>query len=122
MDHITAVRVARVLEKLRREKGTALLLISHEPEIVDVVMGNATDVGNSTRIGSSHPSSNGDSDENRRAWEEAKKSADKLGDAKRGGDFGRITPSSAQSQAYEKVKKLTTEIQKLESEKSSAPN
>lgn len=31
--------VAKELERLRREKGTASLLISHEPQIVDVVMG-----------------------------------------------------------------------------------
>lgn len=41
LDYITAVGVAKELERLRREKGTALLLISHEPEIVDVVMGRA---------------------------------------------------------------------------------
>ncbi|KAL9189068.1 hypothetical protein ACHAXT_011558 [Thalassiosira profunda] len=42
LDYATAVGVARELEKLRREKGTALLLISHEPDIVDIVMGKAT--------------------------------------------------------------------------------
>lgn len=44
LDYITAVRVAKVLEQMRREQGTALLLISHEPEIVSVVMGNASSV------------------------------------------------------------------------------
>ena len=42
LDFPTAVGVAKELERLRREKGTALLLISHEPEIVDIVMGKAT--------------------------------------------------------------------------------
>ncbi|KAL7535964.1 hypothetical protein ACHAWF_005324 [Thalassiosira exigua] len=41
LDFETAVSVAKVLGRLRRERGTALLLISHEPEIVDVVMGRA---------------------------------------------------------------------------------
>lgn len=41
LDMITAVGVAKELDRLRREKGTALLLISHEPEVVDVVMGKA---------------------------------------------------------------------------------
>jgi ABC-type multidrug transport system ATPase subunit/ABC-type transporter Mla maintaining outer membrane lipid asymmetry permease subunit MlaE len=41
LDFVTAVGVAKELERIRRERGTALLLISHEPEIVDVVMGNA---------------------------------------------------------------------------------
>lgn len=44
LDIATAVGVATELERLRREKGTALLLISHEPEIVDIVMGKATNV------------------------------------------------------------------------------
>ncbi|ACI64485.1 ABC transporter family protein, partial [Thalassiosira pseudonana CCMP1335] len=35
LDMITAVGVAKELDRLRREKGTALLLISHEPEVVD---------------------------------------------------------------------------------------
>ena len=42
LDFITAVGVAKALERLRREKGTALLLISHEPEIVDFVMGRGS--------------------------------------------------------------------------------
>ncbi|KAL3775681.1 hypothetical protein ACHAWO_004495 [Cyclotella atomus] len=42
LDLITAVGVAKELESLRRDKGTALLLISHEPHVVDVVMGKAT--------------------------------------------------------------------------------
>ena len=42
LDLITAVGVAKELERLRKEKGTALLLISHEPQVVDVVMGKAT--------------------------------------------------------------------------------
>jgi ABC-type transporter Mla maintaining outer membrane lipid asymmetry ATPase subunit MlaF/ABC-type transporter Mla maintaining outer membrane lipid asymmetry permease subunit MlaE len=42
LDLITAVGVAKELERLRRDKGTALLLISHEPHVVDVVMGKAT--------------------------------------------------------------------------------
>jgi len=42
LDHATGAGVARELERLRRERGTALLLISHEPEIVDIVMGEAT--------------------------------------------------------------------------------
>eukprot|EP00986_Skeletonema_menzelii_P018688 scaffold26679_cov171-Skeletonema_menzelii.AAC.4 len=41
LDFSTAVGVAKELERIRRERGTALLLISHEPDIVDVVMGNA---------------------------------------------------------------------------------
>jgi ABC-type transporter Mla maintaining outer membrane lipid asymmetry ATPase subunit MlaF/ABC-type transporter Mla maintaining outer membrane lipid asymmetry permease subunit MlaE len=41
LDFATAVGVAKELERIRRERGTALLLISHEPHIVDVVMGNA---------------------------------------------------------------------------------
>jgi len=41
LDHATGAGVARELERLRRERGTALLLISHEPEIVDIVMGEA---------------------------------------------------------------------------------
>jgi ABC-type transporter Mla maintaining outer membrane lipid asymmetry ATPase subunit MlaF/ABC-type transporter Mla maintaining outer membrane lipid asymmetry permease subunit MlaE len=41
LDFGTAVGVAKELERIRREKGTALLLISHEPDMVDVVMGNA---------------------------------------------------------------------------------
>lgn len=44
LDQATAVGVARELARLRRERGTALLLISHEPEIVDVVMGRATNM------------------------------------------------------------------------------
>lgn len=44
LDIATAVGVAMELERLRKEKGTALLLISHEPEIVDIVMGKATNV------------------------------------------------------------------------------
>ncbi|KAL3806324.1 hypothetical protein ACHAXA_001064 [Cyclostephanos tholiformis] len=44
LDHATGVGVARELQRLRRERGTALLLISHEPEIVDIVMGEATRV------------------------------------------------------------------------------
>ena len=43
LDFTTAVGVAKELERIRRERGTALLLISHEPDIVDVVMGNAVD-------------------------------------------------------------------------------
>ena len=42
LDHATGVGVARELERLRRERGTALLLISHEPELVDIVMGRTT--------------------------------------------------------------------------------
>ncbi|KAL3783704.1 hypothetical protein ACHAW5_005189 [Stephanodiscus triporus] len=42
LDLATGVGVARELDRLRRERGTALLLISHEPEIVDIVMGEAT--------------------------------------------------------------------------------
>ena len=42
LDLITAVGVAKELERLRKDKGTALLLISHEPQVVDVVMGKAT--------------------------------------------------------------------------------
>lgn len=42
LDLTTAVGVAKELERLRKEKGTALLLISHEPDVVDVVMGKAT--------------------------------------------------------------------------------
>ena len=42
LDLVTAVGVAKELEMLRKEKGTALLLISHEPEVVDVVMGKAS--------------------------------------------------------------------------------
>ena len=42
LDHATGVGVARELERLRRERGTALLLISHEPELVDIVMGLTT--------------------------------------------------------------------------------
>ncbi|KAL7470090.1 hypothetical protein ACHAXS_010333 [Conticribra weissflogii] len=42
LDHATAVGVAKELKRVREEKGTALILISHEPEIVDVVMGRAT--------------------------------------------------------------------------------
>lgn len=43
LDFATAVGVAKELERIRRERGTALLLISHEPEIVDIVMGKAVD-------------------------------------------------------------------------------
>jgi len=39
LDYFTAVGVAKALNRLRKERGTALLLISHEPEIVDFVMG-----------------------------------------------------------------------------------
>ena len=39
LDYSTGMGVAKELERLRREKGTALLLISHEPQFVDVVMG-----------------------------------------------------------------------------------
>mmetsp|Transcript_27805 Transcript_27805/g.62790 ORF Transcript_27805/g.62790 Transcript_27805/m.62790 type:complete len:585 (-) Transcript_27805:105-1859(-) len=42
LDFATAVGVAKALERLRREKGTALLLISHEPEIVQFVMGRGS--------------------------------------------------------------------------------
>eukprot|EP00804_Cyclotella_cryptica_P025629 CCRYP_002851-RA/>CCRYP_002851-RA protein AED:0.09 eAED:0.09 QI:193/1/1/1/1/1/2/708/393 len=42
LDLVTAIGVAKELERLRKEKGTALLLISHEPEVVDVVMGKAS--------------------------------------------------------------------------------
>jgi ABC-type nitrate/sulfonate/bicarbonate transport system ATPase subunit/ABC-type transporter Mla maintaining outer membrane lipid asymmetry permease subunit MlaE len=42
LDHATGVGVARELHRIRRERGTALLLISHEPEIVNIVMGEAT--------------------------------------------------------------------------------
>lgn len=55
LDMLTAIGVAKELERLRREKGTALLLISHEPEIVDIVMGKAT-----TSVMNSGHSKNGD--------------------------------------------------------------
>ena len=42
LDFATAVGVAKALDRLRREKGTALLLISHEPEIVQYVMGRGS--------------------------------------------------------------------------------
>ena len=42
LDLITAVGVAKELERLRKDKGTAMVLISHEPHVVDVVMGKAT--------------------------------------------------------------------------------
>ena len=58
LDYITAVGIAKELERIRRDKGTALLLISHEPEIVDIVMGNAKEVmsngGSSSKNGSSN--------------------------------------------------------------------
>mmetsp|Transcript_33909 Transcript_33909/g.72298 ORF Transcript_33909/g.72298 Transcript_33909/m.72298 type:complete len:609 (+) Transcript_33909:163-1989(+) len=64
LDYVTAVGVARELERLRREKGTALLLISHEPEIVDVVMGRAAGVSESKTNGSSgHGSGHGTDDD-----------------------------------------------------------
>jgi len=44
LDIATAVGVAKELERLRTVKGTALLLISHEPDIVDIVMGKATNM------------------------------------------------------------------------------
>lgn len=50
LDYVTGVGVARELDKLRREKGTALLLISHEPDIVDIVMGKAKTI---SRVSSS---------------------------------------------------------------------
>mmetsp|Transcript_33026 Transcript_33026/g.67316 ORF Transcript_33026/g.67316 Transcript_33026/m.67316 type:complete len:617 (-) Transcript_33026:164-2014(-) len=53
LDHATAVEVAKELKRLREEKGTALVLISHEPEIVDVVMGRTIAEGgvqNETKI------------------------------------------------------------------------
>jgi len=60
LDYITAVGIAKELERIRRDKGTALLLISHEPEIVDIVMGNAKETmsngGSSSKNGSSHTS------------------------------------------------------------------
>ena len=65
LDFVTAVGVAKELERIRRERGTALLLISHEPEIVDIVMGNAVAAnnqdGNSVN-GRSKPSSSLGSD------------------------------------------------------------
>mmetsp|Transcript_38986 Transcript_38986/g.71467 ORF Transcript_38986/g.71467 Transcript_38986/m.71467 type:complete len:538 (-) Transcript_38986:61-1674(-) len=54
LDIATAVGVAKELERLRREKGTALLLISHEPEIVDVVMGRATSMSGAKTNGINH--------------------------------------------------------------------
>ena len=60
LDYITAVGIAKELERIRKDKGTALLLISHEPEIVDIVMGNAKEVksngGSSGKNGSSNTS------------------------------------------------------------------
>jgi len=65
LDYITAVGIAKELERIRRDKGTALLLISHEPEIVDIVMGNAKEVmsngGTSSKNGSSNYASTGSS-------------------------------------------------------------
>mmetsp|Transcript_7946 Transcript_7946/g.14966 ORF Transcript_7946/g.14966 Transcript_7946/m.14966 type:complete len:606 (+) Transcript_7946:153-1970(+) len=58
LDYITAVGVAKELERLRREKGTALLLISHEPEIVDVVMGRAAST-NGAEKNNGHNNENG---------------------------------------------------------------
>jgi ABC-type transporter Mla maintaining outer membrane lipid asymmetry ATPase subunit MlaF/ABC-type transporter Mla maintaining outer membrane lipid asymmetry permease subunit MlaE len=54
LDHATGVGVARELERLRRERGTALLLISHEPEIVDIVMGEAALATTVTKDASGH--------------------------------------------------------------------
>ena len=55
LDYVTAVGVAKELDRLRKDKGTALLLISHEPDIVDIVMGKAADLKNKhgTRNGNS---------------------------------------------------------------------
>ena len=65
LDYITAVGIAKELERIRRDKGTALLLISHEPEIVEIVMGNAKEVmsnrGSSSKNGSSNYTSTGSS-------------------------------------------------------------
>lgn len=64
LDFATAVGVAKELERIRRERGTALLLISHEPEIVDIVMGNAVDAkkdGITTATGKSSSSLGSDS-------------------------------------------------------------
>lgn len=62
LDYITAVRVAKVLEQMRREQGTALLLISHEPEIVKVVMGHTASINaaKSPVNGSSHAAERGE--------------------------------------------------------------
>ncbi len=60
LDFATAVDVAKELERIRRERGTALLLISHEPEIVDIVMGNASAAAKMNG-GSNHSSLSGDS-------------------------------------------------------------
>ncbi|KAL3761857.1 hypothetical protein ACHAWU_009022 [Discostella pseudostelligera] len=58
LDYSTGVGVAKELERLRREKGTALLLISHEPQFVDIVMGNNTK--NPTKTIVDAPMINGD--------------------------------------------------------------
>ena len=58
LDYGTAVGVAKELERIRRERGTALLLISHEPEIVGIVMGRATSLAQSN--GSNKNCANGD--------------------------------------------------------------
>ncbi len=60
LDFATAVDVAKELERIRRDRGTALLLISHEPEIVDIVMGNASAAAKMNG-GSNNSSLSGDS-------------------------------------------------------------
>jgi ABC-type nitrate/sulfonate/bicarbonate transport system ATPase subunit/ABC-type transporter Mla maintaining outer membrane lipid asymmetry permease subunit MlaE len=50
LDYSTGVGVAKELERLRREKGTALLLISHEPQFVDIVMGKKKEKKEPTAI------------------------------------------------------------------------
>jgi len=57
LDFATAVGVAKELERIRRERGTALLLISHEPEIVDIVMGKAVDATKGGSTTASSPTS-----------------------------------------------------------------
>jgi ABC-type nitrate/sulfonate/bicarbonate transport system ATPase subunit len=42
LDPAVGASVARELLRLRREQGTALLLISHEPDLASLVMGDAT--------------------------------------------------------------------------------
>ena len=61
LDFATAVEVARELERIRTVRGTALLLISHEPEIVDVVMGKVVASKESNTTDSSSPSLDGSS-------------------------------------------------------------
>lgn len=81
LDYITAVGVAKALKRLRMERGTALLLISHEPEIVDFVMGKVAEM----------EGTNGSSRKGDRATAEL---AEKVTLSRRGTDFDEHSDSA----------------------------